>query len=393
MKNKKILLLLVIFLIFIGLGLPDALLGSSWNLIRLELNVPLGYIGFTTVTTFIFTILTTYFAPRLLARFQTKQIVLVSLILTSTALIAMSFQHSYALFVLFAIPLGIGAGAIDFSINHYVVLHYKASHLNYLHSFYGVGVLIGPLVMAITLKQEIWRIGYIIIGSIMMIIVTVILLSWKMWFQESDQHKEEHHSNISTKDVLRIKGVPLSVLIFLVYVHIESLFGVFIASYFYIAKNESFSNAAMYTLFYYIGLASGRVIGGFISDKLHPNTILKSSVLLMSVGILCLLLNVPIQWLSLLIVFLIGFGSGPVFPNMIHMNDKNFEKRYMSKIMSLQMTIAYVSFGVLTPLMGFFFQWTTISYYPIVVTILVLFLTTIVFRFSAYQLHMKHSKQ
>lgn len=384
--KKEHILLIVIFLVFIGLGLPDALLGSSWNLVRFDFDVPVGYIGFTTVLAFIFTILATYFSPYLLSKFQTKQIVYVSLVLTGFALIAMSFSNHYFLFIIWAIPLGVGAGAIDFSINHYVALHYKASHMSFLHSFYGVGVLIGPMIMAITLQEEKWRLGYLIVGGLLFFIVIVTLLSSKLWFEETNEHREEHHSNVSLSTILKTKGSLLSIFIFLIYVHIESLFGVLIATYFYLVKDISYSEAALFTFMYYIGLTIGRILSGILTNKIHSNKLilLGSILMVLSTGILLF----PFQniiFYYILICF-VGIGSGPIFPNMIHMNDKNFEPNKMSKIMSLQMTFSYISFGVLTPIMGFVFQWTTIEIFPIITLTLSTLLLLTIIRFQSLRL-------
>lgn len=386
MKKRNVVLLGVIFLVFIGLGLPDALLGSSWNLVRDDLNVPLGFIGFTTATAFVFTILSTFFAPRLLARYQTKQVVLVSLFLTGSALIMMSLVKTYLLFVVFAIPLGMGAGAIDFSINHYVAIHYKAKHMNYLHSFYGLGVMIGPMVMAITLQNQVWRMGYIIIGGLLLLIMISTILSKNLWFSETSDHRQTYHKDIKIKDIIHTPGVKTSILIFLFYVHIESLFGVFIASYFYIIKGVSYAEAASFTLLYYSGLAGGRFLSGLVSPFLKANTLIYLGSLLMVFSSLTLLISFNHIIIYLVIVFLVGMGSGPIFPNMIHMNDKNFNKDKMSRVMSLQMTFAYISFGVLTPTMGFIFQWTSISIFPIVASILAIVLSLLIYKFMSFKL-------
>jgi fucose permease len=381
MKNKSLFLLIIIFAVFISLGLPDALLGSSWNLIRDEFNMPLGTIGFTTVTAFVFTVVSTYYAPRLLSKYQTKQIVSVSLLLTSSALIGMSLAPIYLVFILLAVPLGLGAGAIDFSINHYVASHYKASHMNYLHSFYGVGVLIGPMIMSITLQNNLWRSGYLLTGSLLILILIVVLLSSRLWFKETTEHREENHDSTSFKEAIQTKGAKLSIFIFLIYVHIESLFGVLVASYFYLTKSMSFSEAAHFTLFYYVGLALGRFLSGLFSNKVLPNTLIRYGAIMMLIGSSLLFIQLNTLYMYLFFIFLIGLGSAPIFPNMIHMNEVNFNKKKMSKIMSLQMTFAYISFGVLTPMMGFVFQWTNIEIYPYVSTLLIAVLIIAIFVF------------
>jgi fucose permease len=379
--KKTSIVLLIIFLVFIGLGLPDALLGSSWNLVKEDLQVPLGYIGITTFTAFFFTVITTFLGPYFLSVFQTKQIVLVSLILSSIGIFSMSQSSNYLGIIVSSIPLGIGAGAIDFSINHYVAIHYKAKHMNYLHSFYGVGVLIGPMIMAMTLQEEEWRLGFLIVSGLLILIALSVLLSSKLWHEESEEHRQEHHTSVSVMKALQTRGAILSILIFFLYVFVESLFGLLIASFFYITRDISYSTAAIFTLVYYSGLAMGRFISGMVSDMIHPNRLIQIGGILMLIGVVALLIDTPLVF-SFVFVLLIGLGSGPIYPNMMHMNEHNFDTSKMSRIMSLQMTIAYISFGLVTPLMGFVFQWTSIASFPYIACASIFVLSILIFIFT-----------
>jgi MFS family permease len=236
MKKKGIILLIVIYLSFIALGLPDALLGSAWNLIRTDLNVSLGTLGLMTVTIYIMSILSTLNAPRLLRLIQTKKITFISIFFTGSALVLMSQVTSFYQMLFFALPLGVGAGAIDVSLNHYLAKNYQAKHMNFLHSFYGIGVTLGPSIMAITLKNDAWRIGYIIVGLILVGISLCVLFSFKLWHHEHSVDQKEEHTHIPLKEILKVKGSKVSIIIFLLYVHVESLSGVWIASYFFIIK-------------------------------------------------------------------------------------------------------------------------------------------------------------
>lgn len=392
MKLKHIIVLSIVYLAFIALGLPDALLGSSWNMVREDLSMPLGAIGFVTFFSYILTMVATYNAPRVLSLFQTKQIVFISVITTGTALILMSQASAFYLIVLLAIPLGLGAGAIDLSLNHYVAVHFKASHMNYLHSFYGLGVTFGPLIMSYTLRDDSWRLGYIIVGSVLLFIALCILVSFRFWDKETVEHREEHHSNTSLKQILTQKGVKHSLAIFLIYVHIESLLGVFIASYIFISKDVSYATAALFTMTYFLALTIGRILSGVLSDRLHPNGLIIIGELLMLLGGILLFFDDQSTLYYFICVGLIGVGSGPVFPNMMHMNPYNFKQSMMSKIMSIQMVFGYLGFGILTPLMGQLFQYTTIELYPIIVIALTILLLLITYQFLRFNLHHKQKE-
>ncbi len=378
MKTKFIILLAVIYIAFIALGLPDALLGSGWNMIRDDLSTSLGTLGFMTVTVYIFSILSTFNAPRLLRWFETKRIVFFSILFTGIALIAISRITNFYQMLFFALPLGVGAGAIDVSLNHYLATNYKASHMNYLHSFYGIGVTMGPSIMAYALNLNTWRLGYVIVGSMLIGISVLVLLSFQLWKKETQAERDTDHAHVYLKDILKTKGAIPSILIFLIYVHMESLGGVWIASYFYITKSLSYAQAALFTTTFYLALTIGRLTSGFVSHRVSPKTLIQIGITLISISGVLMLFQYPFIWIYPVLVFLFGLGCAPIFPNMMFLNSKNFDQKKLSKIMSLQMGVGYMGFGILTPLAGMMFDLTTISIYPfvmIVMGLLLVFLT------------------
>lgn len=358
------LLLAIIYIAFIALGLPDALLGSAWNLVRIDLGVPLGTLGLMTVVVYIMSIISTYNAPRLLRLFQTKWITFVSIAFTGLALILLSQVNAFYQMLFFALPLGMGAGAIDVSLNHYLAKNYKASHMSYLHSFYGVGVTAGPTIMAYTLSLNSWRMGYIIVGSILLFIAVLVFISFKLWQKESEEEKEQHE-HISLKVAFKIKGALNSMLIFLFYVHIESLLGVWIASYIFIEKGLTAPVAALFATTYYLGLTIGRLLSGFLSKIMSPHQLIYTGVGFILIGAILLLFNVEIEAFYFVVVGILGVGSGPIYPNMMFTNNTHFEPKELSKIISLQMVIGYMGFGIMTPLAGLLFGSTSIAFYQI----------------------------
>ncbi|QWB99457.1 MFS transporter [Mycoplasmatota bacterium] len=390
MKNKKIfyafLLLTIIYISFIALGLPDAILGSAWNLVRKDLNVSLGSLGIMTIAIYIMSIISTYNAPRLLRLLQTKWITFVSILFTGLALMIMSRVGEFYQLLFFAIPLGIGAGAIDVSLNHYLAKNYKASHMNYLHSFYGVGVTLGPTIMASTLKNNSWRSGYLIIGSILIVIALLVLLSFKLWKKETSTEKE-HHQHIKLKDALKTKKVINSLIIFLIYVHVESLLGAWIASYIYIEKHTSYAVAALFATTYYSGLTLGRLLSGIFSHKINSIQLVIMGISCMLFASILLIFNYSSLIYYFIIVGLLGIGSGPIFPNMMFINNDQFSKQYLSKVISLQMVVGYMGFGLLTPLAGLIFDQISIGLYPYI-----LLFSTSVLTISIF-LYLKHKQK
>lgn len=383
MSKKKLMLLFVIYIAFIALGLPDALLGSAWNLIREDLSVSLGTLGFMTFVVYLMSVTATYNAPRLMKLLQTKWIVGVSILMTGTALLLLSQVGAFWHMLFFALPLGAGAGAIDVSLNHYLAINYKARHMNLLHSFYGIGVTAGPAVMAIALNNEQWRIGYLTVGIILLVIATIVFLSFPLWAEEKNFDREESHTHVRFKDIIKTKGVINATLIFLFYVHLESLAGVWIASYIFIEKGLGYAESALFTTTYFLMLTIGRIISGIIANRVSARSLVMAGELLILLGAGLLFINVSSPWFYVLAVSLIGLGSGPVFPNMMMLNITIFDKRVLSRVISLEMAIGYVGFGLLTPLAGMVFQQLGISLYPFLmagVALLTLFLTRHLFK-------------
>lgn len=359
---KRFILVSVIYLTFIALGLPDALLGSAWNQARVELNQPIGSIGMVTFVMYIMTIVSTFLGPNLITRFHTKTITLVSVLLTGSALVLMSQVKTFALLVALAVPLGLGAGAIDMSLNHYVAVKLKASHMSYLHSFYGIGVSSGPFVMAFALSLYTWRVGMIIVGGLLLFIALMIFLSLPVWPDETPD--EIDPPDISIRRAFKARGVKVTVLIFTLAVHVESFMGIFVATYAFVGLGFNLSVSALATFIFYLGLTLGRVTSGMLSDHITPNAFIRAGESLMVIAALGLFIPFQAVWMSMGLFFLMGLGSAPVYPNMMHMNTRNFKPNQVSRIISLQMVIGYVGFGIITPLLGGVLDLVSIHLYP-----------------------------
>lgn len=378
---KRIILVGVIYLTFIALGLPDALLGSAWNQARVDLNQPIGSIGLVTFVMYMMTIFSTFLGPNLIAQFPTKTITCVSVLLTGSALILMSQVETFVLLVALAIPLGLGAGAIDMSLNHYVAVKLNASHMSYLHSFYGIGVAFGPFVMAFALSLYTWRVGMILVGGILLFIALMIFLSWPVWPDDIEDTLDP--PDISMARALKARGVKRSILIFTLAVHVESFMGLFVATYAYVGLGFSLSVSALATFIFYLGLTLGRVASGLLSGRVKPNTMIQVGQVFMVVAAFGLIILPDGLLVSMALFFLMGLGSAPVYPNMMHMNTRNFKPNQVSRIISLQMVIGYVGFGIITPLFGGVLDLIHIDLFPVILLIGTILLWFITRRFMA----------
>lgn len=183
------LLLMIIYIAFISLGIPDSLFGTAWPAINQEFGLPVSAAGYVTFTISGCTIISSLVSAKVINKYGTGKVTAISVVMTSVALLGFSFSQNLAWFCLFAIPLGLGAGAVDSALNNYVALHYKSTHMNFLHCFYGIGVSLSPYLMSLALsEQNNWRGGYYTVFIIQSVIALIALFSLPIW-KKANQNK------------------------------------------------------------------------------------------------------------------------------------------------------------------------------------------------------------
>jgi fucose permease len=358
------ILLLLTFLTYTSLGLPDSLLGSGWNLIRSDLSVELGTIGLMTFITYIGSTTATYLSPRIINRFQTKWVTLVTVSVIAISLIIMSQVIAFYQLLLFAFPLGFSAATLNVTLNNFLALNYRASHMNYLHSFYGLGVTIAPSIMAFTLTLNSWRLAYIITGIILITIALMITVTFSWWKFEAKTINNKQDS-LTFREILKNKKALNSILIFFFYIHSESLFAIWIASYMFIVKGVNLSAAALFPTIFYFALTSGRMISGTLTNRLTSRQLLLFGSLIMVVGAIGLFFNYGNINSYYFTVAILGVGAAPIFPAMMSLNGEVFGTSNLSSYISLQLLLGSMGGGVLTPLFGQIFQRVSIELLPL----------------------------
>ena len=336
------LLLAVIYLIFVSLGLPDSLLGSGWPTMQAAFGVPSSYAGYVSMAISFMTIISALISPRMIRRFHTKWIVIVSILLTVFGLLGFSFSTSYAMLFVFVIPYGLGAGAIDASVNHYVANNYSGSVMNFLHCFYGVGAVISPNIMALALNQARWNEGYRWTAYIQMAILLVCILSLPLW-KKNESSTETEEAGAGIREALKVPGVILTLIAFFAYCSGEATCFLWTSSYFAGVK-EGLSDGliASFGSLIFGGLMLGRLISGFVSNKLGDRPLIRIGIIVEMIGIVLVMLPIS-HYLPAAIGFaVIGTGMGPVYPAIQHMAPANFGKRNSAAVIGLQMASAYV---------------------------------------------------
>ncbi|MBQ6441999.1 MAG: MFS transporter [Lachnospiraceae bacterium] len=359
------LLLAVIYLIFISLGLPDSLLGSGWPTMQTAFGVPSSYAGYVSMAISFMTIISALLSPRMIRRFHTKWIVIISILLTILGLLGFSFSASYGMLFLFVIPYGLGAGAIDASVNHYVANHYSGSVMNFLHCFYGVGAVISPNIMALALSKARWNEGYRWTAYIQMGILLICILSLPLWKKNEGDAEDETNEDAGIKEALKVPGVILTLIAFFAYCAGEATCFLWTSSYFAGVK-EGLSDEliASFGSLIFGGLMLGRLISGFVSNKLGDRLLIRIGIGVELAGILLVMLPIRYYLPAAIGFVIIGAGMGPVYPAIQHMAPVNFGKRNSAAIIGLQMASAYVGSTFMPMVFGILQQQTGIGIMP-----------------------------
>jgi fucose permease len=348
------ILLIIIYLSFISLGLPDSLLGSAWPSMYSGLQVPLHYAGYISMIIAGGTVISSILSERIIRRFGTGVVTAFSVLMTAVALLGFSFSSAFALLCLWAIPLGLGAGSVDAALNNYVALHYKAKHMSWLHCFWGVGASVGPIIMSFFLiNHNSWNKGYRAIGLLQCCLVTVLFITISLWGKNKSQNNDEKNETsrgLSFKELFHTAGVKQVLVAFFCYCSLESTTGLWGSSFLVIEKNISPETAARWISLYYIGITSGRFISGFLTMKLNNRQMVRLGQAFIACGIIAVVL--PVKWLLLPGFFIIGLGCAPIYPSLIHETPRNFGSEKSQAVIGIQMASAYIGTTLMPPLFG-----------------------------------------
>lgn len=377
------ILLIIIYLAFISLGLPDSMLGAAWPVAYAQLGAPVSYAGFVSIGITIGTVVSSLISVRVIRKFGTGGVTAACVLLTASALLGISFTHSFVVLLLLAIPLGLGGGAIDAALNNYVALHYKASHMSFLHSFWGVGATISPLIMSQFLKQNgNWQGGYRFVSIIQMSLAAIMFITLPLWGKVSHAGVDELHGGpieIDNRAAIKKRGAIFAVLSFFFYCAGEASVGLWAATYFVSVRGVDPSVAASWGSLFFFGIMGGRMISGLLAMRVKERTLINIGLMIAVVGALLLALPLP-QMFSLAGLLLFGLGCAPVFPNLIHITPQRFGANYSQAIIGLQMASAYVGATLMPPVVGWVGQsigFTGLPYY-LLACIALLYMTIIV---------------
>ena len=370
------LLLAIIYAAFISLGLPDSLLGSAWPVMRLDFGAELSFAGVISMIIAAGTIVSSLLSERMTRRLGTALVTAISVAMTAAALFGFSLCTSPLQLCLWAVPYGLGAGAIDAALNNFVALHYSSRHMSWLHCFWGVGASISPYIMsAALLRSGSWQAGYRTVGVIQVVLTALLFFSlplWKAADQKGDEGNGEAPPLLGLRGALRISGVPLILIAFCAYCGGETTAGLWASSYLVGARGIAPEKAASFASLFYLGITFGRFLNGFVADRMGDRRMIRIGIVVMALGVVLILLPLRSDLPSLAGLVIFGLGCAPVYPSIIHSTPANFGKENSQAIIGVQMASAYVGSTFMPPLFGLIAQHLSLKLFPIYLALLLL---------------------
>lgn len=368
------LLLAIIYLAFISLGLPDALLGAAWPSMYPQFDVPVSYAGIISMIIALGTVVSSLQSDRLTKKLGTGKVTALSVLMTAMALFGFATSHSFGMLCLWAIPYGLGAGSVDASLNNYVALHYESRHMSWLHCMWGLGASAGPYIMGYALTAGWgWNSGYHIIAVLQIVLTAILLCSLPLWKQRPAEvlqdGKVQNVKALSIREVLQLAGAREILVCFFCYCALEQTTGLWASSYLTLHKGVSADTAATFASMFYLGITVGRALSGFLTMKLNDVQMIRLGEVIIGIGVLVMLLPFG-QSLSLTGLILIGLGCAPVYPCVIHSTPAHFGADKSQAIIGIQMACAYVGTCLMPPVFGLIDNHITVALLPVYLLII-----------------------
>lgn len=364
-------LLPIIYLSFVSLGLPDALLGSAWPSIYMQLNVPMSYAGIVSAIISCSTVISSLMSDRLTARFGAGRVTAVSIAMTALSLFGFSVSPTFWVLCIFAVPYGLGAGSVDAALNNYVALHYASRHMSWLHCMWGVGTTIGPFIMGLALSGgQGWNAGYRYVGLLQVVLSAVVFLSLPLWKKgENENGNGEARKALPLREVVKIPGAREVMLSFFCYCAYEQTALLWGSSFLVGAAGVDKELAATLGSLFCIGITVGRGISGFITYKLNDTSMIRLGEAIAALGAVLMLLPLG-AWSKMAGLIILGFGCAPIYPSIIHSTPAHFGAERSQAIIGIQMASAYVGTTVMPPIFGLIANHISLKLMPVFILIL-----------------------
>ena len=348
------LLLVIIYVSFVSLGLPAALLGAAWPVMQADLSVPVSYAGGISLIIAVGTVVSSLQADRLNRCMGSGNVMVFSVGMTALAIFGFSVSDSYWQLCLWAIPYGLGAGSVDACLNNYVALHYTSRHMSWLHCMWGLGASIGPYIMGTALTGGLsWNMGYGFIVMLQVVLTFVLFLSLPLWKKQGGKDQNGIPGKpLSLKAVVSISGAKEVMLAFFCYCGLEQTAILWGSSYLVMNNGMAEEVAAGFASLFLLGLTAGRALNGFLTYKLNDTSLIRLGQSIIGLGIVIMLLPLG-DAASFAGLMLCGLGCAPIYPCIIHSTPDHFGEERSQALVGVQMASAYIGVCAMPPIFGF----------------------------------------
>ncbi len=347
-KSTVIVLLILIYISFISLGLPDGLLGVGWPVMRLEFNQSLQAAGLVILVMMPLSTLSSMNAARLKERFGVGPVAFASALLTALSLLGIGLSASFEGLIFFSIGLGIGQGAVDALLNDVVSQNFASKHMSWLHGFWGVGATLGPGLMTFILSlNKGWTLGYLFVGGIQLAIAFLLFLSLPLW-----KHLNQNDHELKSQEKGSFQTVMLfGMALFFIYVGVELSVGLWSNSVLFSTKGLPIEISGYFVSLYYLMITSGRFVSGIVSMRVNNRTMVNGGLLLSLSGLL-ILSFFQNPWLLGLGISLTGLGFAPLYPSMMHETAARYQPLDAAIAVGYQVGMAYIGGTAISSILG-----------------------------------------
>ncbi len=363
-------LVLLAFIAFVALGLPDGLLGVGWPSIRTGFSIPLDALGMLLFASVAGYMVSTFLSGFLLSRVGVGRILAASCFLTGFALIGYTFVPQWWMMVGLGVFSGMGAGAIDAGLNTYVAAHFGEGLMQWLHASWGVGITLGPIIMTLGLtNSHTWRLGYIIVGGFQIVLAVCFVLTLGMWHQDNDPSESNTRRKLTEyktpiTETLRHPQVWLSVLLFFLYVGAEGSLGTWAYTLLTESRGVGETLAGFFAGSYWFTFTVGRIAAGMIAKKLGVNKLVIGGLAGALLGTGLLIWN-PFILANVIAVGIIGLSIAPIFPAMMSGTRTRVGDHYAANTIGMQMTSTGFGTAVIPSLMGVLARQISLEIIPV----------------------------
>ena len=361
------LLLALIYISFISLGLPDALLGAAWPVMHREFGVSVSLAGVISVTISAGTVVSSLLSDRLTLKLGSGKVTAVSVGMTALALWGFSRSTEFWHLLIWAVPYGLGAGSVDASLNNYVAVHYASRHMSWLHCMWGLGASVGPYVLGKALTAGMtWNRGYGGIAVFQLCLTAVLFLSlplWKKRIPDASEKNDPSRKPLSLREILSIPGAKEVLIAFFCYCAAEQTSILWGSTYLVRHRGMAEETAAGFGSLFLVGITVGRFLNGFLTYKLSDKSLIRLGQGIMILGVLAMILPLGAQG-ALTGLLLIGLGCAPIYPCVIHSTPAHFGEENSQAVIGVQMAAAYIGVCVMPPLFGLLARLVSISLLP-----------------------------